>query len=64
MVVNNKFHTGEIVFLKTDPDQMSRIVTAILVCGDNSILYELTCGVQTSRHYDFEINSEKLYTNA
>jgi hypothetical protein len=64
MIIDNKFELGEILYLKTDAEQHCRICTAIIVSPDNSYLYELTCGIQASKHYDFEITPEKLYSNA
>ena len=64
MIIENKFELGEILYLKTDVDQLCRICTAIIVCPDNSFLYELTCGTQASKHYDFEISQEKNLANA
>lgn len=58
MLINNKFNIGQTVYLKTDTDQLRRIVTAIKVCGDNSFFYELSCGRECSDHYDFEISEE------
>lgn len=58
MVIDNKYELGEILFLKTDSEQRKRICTAIVVCPDNSFLYELTCDTQSNRHYDFEISRE------
>lgn len=58
MVIENKFNFGDIVYLKTDPDQRPRIVTTFSV-GVSSILYELSCGTITSWHRDFEMTAEK-----
>lgn len=58
MVIDNKFSIGQIVWLKTDTEQLQRIVTAIKICGDNSFFYELSCGKECSDHYDFEISDE------
>lgn len=55
MLINNKFSIGQTVYLRTDTEQLQRIVTAIKVCGDNSLFYELSCGREVSDHYDFEI---------
>ncbi len=60
MIIDNKYELGEIVYLKTDVDQVPRIVTAVVACPDDSILYELACGTTCSKHYDFEITYEKL----
>jgi hypothetical protein len=64
MVVDNKFEHGDIVYLITDPEQMARVVTAFTVCANGCIIYELSCGATTSRHYDFEMSLDKNLTNA
>lgn len=61
-VVQAAFGLGEIVFLRTDPDQHRRVVTGIKICPDESYLYELICGTTSSAHYDFEISREKDHT--
>jgi hypothetical protein len=33
MIIENKFNFGDIVYLKTDPDQRARIVTTFSVGG-------------------------------
>lgn len=58
MVINNKFQIGEIVYLITDPEQLPRIVTRLIV-NMNTVLYDLSCGMEMSAHYDFEISEEK-----
>jgi hypothetical protein len=58
MVIENKYNLGDIVYLKTDPDQLRRIVTAIVV-GPNGLLYDLSIGGGGSQHYDIEISVEK-----
>jgi len=58
MKIDNKFSLGEIVYLVTDNDQLKRIVTAIIVCNNNALLYELSCGKDASKHYDYEISSD------
>lgn len=58
MVIENKFEIGQTVYLKTDIEQLQRIITAIKICGDNSMFYELSCGKECSDHYDFEISEE------
>lgn len=52
------FEIGDMVYLKTDPDQKVRICTGWLV-DDNSILYRLQCGTQWDWHYEMEISKEK-----
>ena len=54
-----KFKLGEIVYLKTDEEQLKRIVTSIQLSGgsmdDKVISYELSQGDTNSEHYDSEI---------
>lgn len=57
-VLNNKFEIGDTVYLKTDPDQLPRIVFCFEVTASET-LYKLACGVGNSVHYDFEISVTK-----
>lgn len=57
MMIDNKFGFGDTVYLKTDKEQLPRIVFMMKVYK-NEIVYELACGVTISSHYDFEISSE------
>lgn len=59
MHIDNKFEHGEIVYLITDPDQFERIVTRFVIGMNKTILYELSCGVQVSLHYDAEVSKKK-----
>lgn len=54
------YQIGDIVFLKTDPEQNERMVTEIRV-RQNSILYSLSCGTTDSQHYEIEISTNKKY---
>jgi hypothetical protein len=58
MILDNKLEIGQTVYLKTDKEQLARIVTALTV-RVGSILYALGCGATESWHYDFEISLEK-----
>ncbi len=49
------FEIGDIVYLKTDPDQKKRIIIGVLI-RQNSIEYDLSMGNIASWHYDFEIS--------
>lgn len=62
MLLDNNFDLGDIVFLKTDPDQMPRMVVEIRACLDGC-LYVLSLGSDTSIHYDLEISKQKKYAN-
>ena len=50
------------VYLKTDPDQLQRIVTDIRINPSGLVLYFLCCGPSGSWHYDFEITDTKILT--
>jgi hypothetical protein len=58
MTINTKFNIGDTVYLKTDPEQLERIVYAIDI-RQTGLLYSLCCGTNTSNHYDFEITTDK-----
>lgn len=60
MVISDKYKLGEVVYLLTYEDQLKRVVTAIIVCSGNYILYELSCGVEVSRHVETEITKNKV----
>lgn len=53
-----KFRIGQTVYLITDKEQEKRIITAI-VERQSGVLYELSCGLDISSHYDFEISPEE-----
>ena len=46
---------GDIVYLKTDPDQLPRMVVGLTV-RPTGILYELSHGATGSDHYEIEIS--------
>lgn len=58
MFIDSLYDYGDIVFLKTDPDQLERIVCK-LICQPGNICYGLSMGSTFSEHYDFEISAQK-----
>lgn len=60
ILLDNKYNIGDIVYLKTDPDQIERMITAIQL-NANGIIYRLVCGTTETWHYDIEINVEKVF---
>jgi hypothetical protein len=58
MLVDNKFQLGDIVYLKTDVDQKSRMITKISV-SQQGLLYMVVCGTETTDHYEIELSEEK-----
>jgi hypothetical protein len=57
MVIKNLFEYGETVYLKTDPHQQERIITAFTLRGAN-ITYELSICELVSWHSDVEITRD------
>lgn len=61
MTIDNKFTFGEIVYLKTDVEQIPRIVTNLEI-NPGSIVYIVFAGTNHSRHYDFELSTDVDYS--
>jgi len=63
MEIKVRFNLGQLVFLKTDNEQLPRIVTEIKLKGGDMfsyiILYELSQETSISEHYVSEISEEK-----
>ena len=62
MVVDNIYNIGDTVYLKTDIDQLSRLVTGLTI-RTGCTMFELSCGEKASMHYDFEISKEKKFSS-
>ena len=60
MKIDNKYDIGQTVYLKTDKDQLERIITSIQI-SYNNLLYRLSCVDTETWHYDFELSDEKNY---
>lgn len=58
MMLQSKYDIGQEVYLKTDADQKKRMVTGILIRGNN-VQYDLACGSSSSWHFEFEVSPEK-----
>lgn len=59
IVVENEYDFGDIVYLKTDNEQLPRMITSIEVFKNGELLYKLACGTVTTPHYEYEISSQK-----
>ena len=59
MVIDNKFEIGQIVYLKTDKEQLPRMITGLSCRGGEGISYWLGCGDKETNHFDIEISAEK-----
>jgi len=57
MLIDNKLEISQEVYLKTDKDQLPRLVTSIQI-KPSLLMYELSCGSSASWHYEFEITTE------
>lgn len=58
MEYNFRYKIGQTVYLKTDVDQVERLVTGISIRPDG-VSYSLACGTIESGHYEFEITCDK-----
>jgi len=63
IIIHNKYNLADIVYLKTDPEQCARLITAIQVLP-TGIIYRLVCNIIESWHYDFEICYEKVFNES
>lgn len=59
MVIDNEYEIGDLVYLKTDAEQLPRIIISIYVYKNGELLYKTASGTQTSEHYSFELSKEK-----
>lgn len=57
MMLESKYDIGDFLFVVTDKDQDVRQVTGI-VFKPTGVVYELSFGVSTSEHYEFELSKE------
>jgi hypothetical protein len=52
-----EFYIEDVVYLKSDPDRLPRIVSSIVVHKD-CVEYRLACGTELTDHWDYEITKE------
>jgi hypothetical protein len=57
MVIESEFNFGDIVYVKTDPEQFERQVVC-LVAYKNMTKYLVTLNGINSEHFDFELTRE------
>jgi hypothetical protein len=62
MIVDNKFDIEQTVYLKTDIEQLPRLIRSFQVYKTR-IAYELVLGVNDSWHDEFEISSQPINVN-
>lgn len=61
IIIDNKFGRGEIVYLKTDPEQEPRMIVGITINISGYLRYNLMCGTVDTWHYEDEITNKKQY---
>lgn len=59
MAMQIKYQLGQMVYLSTDVEQMQRMIVAINIYIDGSVMYQLVCGTEHTTHYEVEITEEK-----
>ncbi len=59
MIIKSEFTWGDTVYLKTDPEQLPRIITAITAFSPLAIQYELACGTEITPHWAIEISKDE-----
>lgn len=57
MVIDSNYEIGDVVYLKTDVEQMPRIVTGILI-RESTTVYYLSCVTSETTHYNCEISKD------
>ena len=60
MTINPVYHLQQLVYLKTDPEQLVGMVTAIKVTP-YCLLYQVSHGEKSDYFYDFELQTEKIF---
>lgn len=58
MIIKTKYDIGDIVYLKTDISQKERMITMVGVTPGSQV-YTLSCGDDSSDHYEIEITDTK-----
>lgn len=51
-----KYQIGQVVYLKTDTEQLERIVTGICLRPNGCVIYYVTLCANEYSHYDFELS--------
>ncbi|TDQ12172.1 hypothetical protein [Pedobacter metabolipauper] len=54
-----KYTHGDIVYLKTDPDQKPRMVISFSIRPGGVAYYELAAGADSSYHFEIEMSDTK-----
>ena len=60
MMISTQYEFGDIVFLKTDIDQLERLITEITISEGNTLVFTLSCGTLNTKHFEFEFSKEVI----
>ena len=60
LTIETKFKIGDFVYIKTDRDQVKRMVTAIMI-SSNGLTYQVSEGVDYSYMFAIELTKNKQY---
>lgn len=58
MQFKTKYNIGQVVYLRTDDEQLPRIIAGIII-RYSGMIYCLACGTTETNHYDFEFSITK-----
>jgi len=58
MKVETEYNIEEVVFLKTDKEQLPRIVVGVII-RKGTVLLELVHSVDYTTHYDYEVSKNQ-----
>lgn len=61
MIGKAKYELGELVYLKTDNEQLARMVCEIKFLMGGTISYTLAQGTNVSLHYSYEMSRDKTF---
>ena len=61
IIIDNTYELEQVVYLKTDTQQLPRVVYCIEVYKGN-LIYGLAQGAGISKHYEFEMTEDKTHT--
>lgn len=59
ITIEIEFYFGDMVYIKSDPEQRVRQVTDIEIKPSGLVMYHLSCGPESSPHYDFELTKDR-----
>jgi hypothetical protein len=59
MRISNAFTFGQVVYLRTDTEQLPRLVIRIQILPSMGLMYCLSQGTEESWHYEIEITADR-----